>query len=70
MRAWKNLQNMKDLTRQVMGRGFQLSALLLLFGCCAILRGSLTTADIFRQLSAAVLLLTVLGTAYIELHSP
>lgn len=66
MRAWKNLQNMKDLTYYVMRRGFQLSACLLLVGCWALREGSLTTADTFRQLSSTVLLLTVLGTAYIE----
>lgn len=69
MRAWTNLNNMKDLTYLIMKRGFQLSALLLLLGCRAILHGSLDTADTFRQLSAAALLLTVLSTAYIELHS-
>lgn len=69
MRAWTNLNNMKDLTCLVMRRGFQLSALLLLLGCWAILKGSLDTADTFRQLSSTVLLLTVLGTAYIETHS-
>lgn len=68
MRAWTNLNNMKDLTYLTMKRGFQLSALLLLLGCWAILRGSLNTADTFRQLSSAVLLLTVLGTTYIETH--
>lgn len=69
MRAWTNLKNMKPLTRQVMGRGLQLSALLLFLGCWAILKGALDTADIFRELSAAVLLLTVLGTCCIELRS-
>ncbi len=66
MRAWINLNNMKDLTYCVMRRGFQLSALLLLLGCWAILKGSLPTADAFRQLSSSALLLTVLSTAYIE----
>lgn len=69
MRAWTNLNNMKDLTYLVMRRGLQLSALLLLLGCWAILKGALPTADIFRELSAAVLLLTVLGSSYIEVRS-
>lgn len=66
MRAWTNLDNMKDLTYLITRRGLQLSALLLLLGCWAILKGSLPTADIFRQLSSTALLLTVLGSSYIE----
>ena len=69
MRAWTNLGSMKDLTHQVMRRGLQLSACLLFLGCWAILKNSLDTADTFRELSSAVLLLTVLGTSCIELRS-
>lgn len=68
MRAWTNLKNMKTLTYQIMRRGFQLSALLLSIGCWAILQNALDTADIFRELSAAVLLMTVLGSSCIELR--
>ena len=69
MRAWKNLQNMKELTYLIMRRGLQLSAYLLLLGCWAISRGALDTAGVFRELSATALLATVIGTTYIELRS-
>ena len=59
MALWRNLQNMDELTYWVMKRGFQLSALLLAIGCQAIRLGELITADLFRQLSASALLLTV-----------
>ena len=68
MALWRNLQNMDERTYWVMKRGFQLSALLLAIGCQAIRLGELITADLFRQLSASALLLTVAATTYIELH--
>jgi len=66
---WKNLHKLKPSTCLILKRGLQLSAYLLLLGCIAIRRGTLDTAGLLQDLSAASLLLTELLCAYIELRS-
>ena len=68
MRVWKNMEKMGDWTYQVLSKGLLLSALLLGIGCLAILKGRWLMADTARDLSQSILLLSVVGSCYIEKH--
>lgn len=66
MRIWKNMEKMGELTYQLLSKGLLLSALLLGIGCLAIQEGQWLVADTARDFSQSVLLLSVVGSCYIE----
>ena len=66
MRIWENMDRMGEGTYSLLSKGLLFSAALLGGGCAAIVRHCWAAADMCRDLSCAVLLLTVLFSPLLE----
>ena len=66
MRIWENMDRMGEGTYSLLSKGLLFSAALLGVGCAAIVRHCWAAADMCRDLSCAVLLLTVLLSSLLE----